>query len=371
MPLNPHIALHLIGAFAGVCILMVILSLVVGYAYRERMLWWHAGALIAGLSAQAAGNHPSQLSTTLWLTQLALAAQAFRVSTGATGAMRRPAISLRVVSLASLAVAASGLIPDKQFTWILLPWAGVTVWYLSRTWSQNRPWIYWFAAGQIALVGQWLVWKSQIPYLMDIAPEVSSLAALSIFSISTYLGMVWLSRSRTENALRIEARERIDPLTGLATPRVFFDRVDGALIRSRNLGYACALVLVRIENIEDIFSDQQLENAEPVILAAAKAIANSLRPQDTAARVSDNRFCVMAEGIAEGAGTELATKILAQGLRAGEWGLRGSELRFQIIVREILEPKTVSGVMLDELEEALREMRSQPSPNPIRTLPRS
>ena len=45
--------------------------------------------------------------------------------------------------------------------------------------------------------------------------------------------------------LRVEARERTDPLTGLAMPRVFFDRVDGALIRSRNMGYASALVFAR------------------------------------------------------------------------------------------------------------------------------
>ena len=217
---------------------------------------------------------------------------------------------------------------------------------------------------------QWLAVSTLGTTFMQMPPEVASLAALSIFSTTTYLGMVWLSRSRTENALRIEARERTDPLTGLATPRVFFDRVDGALIRSRSLGYACALVLVRIENLDEIVNDQKLENSEPVILAAARAIANSLRPQDTAARLAANRFCVMAEGIAEGAGTVLATKMVAQGLRAGEWGLRGSELRFQIIVREILEPKTVSGVILDDLEIALREVKSQNTSSHIRTLPR-
>ena len=349
---------------------MVLLCLVVGYAYREPMLGWHAATLIAGLLAQSAGDYPAQISSTLWVMQLAFAAQALRVSTGSTGAMRQPAVSLRIVSLASVLVAASGLLPDKQLTWILLPWAGITAWYLFRTWSQSRPWVYWLAAGQFALVAQWLLWKSVVPDVMDMSPGVASLAALSIFSISTYLAMVWLSRSRTENALRVEARERTDPLTGLAMPRVFFDRLDGALIRSRSLGYACALVLVRIENIEKIVLEQQLENAEPVILAAARAIANSLRAQDTAARLSGNRFCVMAEGIAEGAGTKLATKILAQGLRAGEWGLRGSEIQFQIIVLEILEPKANSGAMLQMLEEALRQMTSQNSPNRIRTLPR-
>ena len=370
MPISASIPTYMSGAFAGVCILMVLFSLVVGYAYREGMLWWHAGAMIAGLSAQAAGDYPTQVSIYLCALQLAFSAQALRVSTGSTGAMRRPAIGLRVMSLVVLLVAASGLVPEALFAWMLLPWGCVAVWYFFRIWGQSRPWIYWLAVGQVALVMQWLAVSTLGTTFMQMPPEVASLAALSIFSTTTYLGMVWLSRSRTENALRIEARERTDPLTGLATPRVFFDRVDGALIRSRSLGYACALVLVRIENLDEIVNDQKLENSEPVILAAARAIANSLRPQDTAARLAANRFCVMAEGIAEGAGTVLATKMVAQGLRAGEWGLRGSELRFQIIVREILEPKTVSGVILDDLEIALREVKSQNTSSHIRTLPR-
>ncbi|MBC7608844.1 MAG: diguanylate cyclase [Polaromonas sp.] len=226
------------------------------------------------------------------------------------------------------------------------------------------------------MVAQWLIRTYPfralpvIPDLLDIEPNVDGLAALSIFATSTYLAMVWFSRSRAENALRVEARERTDPLTGLATQRVFLDRVDGGLLRSRNLGYACALILIRVDNIEKVAADRNLDNNEAVILAASRAIAKTLRAQNTAARLSGNRFGVMAEGIAEGSGTELATKIVAQGLRAGECGLRGSELQFQIAVIEVVQPEIDSTALFQQLEEVLRQMTSQSSPNRIRTLAR-
>ena len=199
-------------------------------------------------------------------------------------------------------------------------------------------------------------------------PEVGSLAALAAFAISTYIGMVWASRLSAENALRMEARERIDPLTGLAMPRVFLDRTEGALIRSRNMGYACALMLIRVENIEKIVADHQFDNSEAVVLAASRAIASTLRSQDSAARLAGNRFGVIAEGIAEGAANRLATQILAHGLRAEEWGLRGSELQFQIAIIEVSQLRHSSSNLLVQLEELLRQMAEHGGSNHIRTL---
>ena len=65
-----------------------------------------------------------------------------------------------------------------------------------------------------------------------------------------------------------------------------------------------------------------MDNNEAVLLAASRAIAGSLRSQDSAARLSGNRFAIMAEGIAEGTANQIATRILANGLRAGETFLR-------------------------------------------------
>ena len=81
----------------------------------------------------------------------------------------------------------------------------------------------------------------------------------------------------SENTLRVEARKRVDPLTGMVMPRVFFDRVDGAIIRSRHSSYACTLMLIRIENIDQIVADHQLESPERFVLSASRTIAVALR----------------------------------------------------------------------------------------------
>ena len=366
--MNNPLPIYLSGAFGGICLLVLVLSLLVGYAYRERMLWWHAATLaIATLGHIIATDNPG-IYTTFWAIQLALAAQALQRAGGSTGAMRRPAIVLRVISLVFVLLALSTLLSEKHFSLLLLAWAAAMGWYFLRSWNQSGPWIYWLAVGQIALLFQWFLSRSAILGLNFMHPEVGALATLAIFAISTYIGMVWASRLGTENALRMEARERVDPLTGLAMPRVFLDRVDGAFIRSHNMGYACALMLIRIENMEKIVAEQQLDNSEAVVLAASRAIASSLRSQDSAARLAGNRFGVIAEGIAAGAANRLATQIMARGLRAEEWGLRGSELQFQITVVEVMKPKDSSASLFQQLEHLLHQMAAHQGKGRIRTL---
>ncbi|MES2360996.1 MAG: GGDEF domain-containing protein [Pseudomonadota bacterium] len=374
MPDISHLAIYLSGTFGGISVLVLLLSLLIGYAYTERMLWWHAGALAAALPAQGLSESSPRLSAMLWLIQLALSARALCVAAGSSGAMRRPAVALQVLSFSLIPVAAVGLafLPPSTdlLDILLLPWAAVTGWYILRAWNQSRPWIFWMALGQLALFVQHLLWRSVLPGLEQIDAGVGSLAALAVFAIATYLGMVWFSRLRAENALRVEARERIDPLTGLSMPRVFFDRVDGAIVRSHNLGYACALMLIRVENIEQIVADHGLDNNESVVLAASRAIAGTLRSHDSAARLTGNCFGVMVEGIAEGTANDLATKILANGLRAGEWGLMGSELQFQIALVEIDKTDIQSPAVLRKLEQALQQMADHHDSSHIRMLPR-
>ena len=194
------------------------------------------------------------------------------------------------------------------------------------------------------------------------------MTALAVFAISIYLALVWKSRLNSENSLRIEARERTDPLTGLSMPRLFSDRIEGALIRSRNLGYASALMLLRVVNIEKVVAEQDMEDSEAVILGASHAIASTLRAQDSAARLGSNRFGVLAEGIAHGEIGLLATAILARGLRGEDWGLRGSQLEFHIAIIEFGPANLKAKTILSALDNALNDMREENTSHHIRTI---
>lgn len=358
------------GAFGGICALMVVLSVLVGQAYSERMLWWHATTVIAGLMVEFWSDRNPMLATTLWTLQLAVAALTLRATVGGTGAARRPAIALSLLSPAFGLAALLGLARAPSCAWLLLPWSAAVVWCLFRVWAQSKPWVYWIALGQLALGMHALVVLEVLPDFLLPAPQIQSMAALAVFAIATYLALVWFSRLRAENGLRVEARERIDPLTGLATPTVFFDRADGALVRSRNLRYRCAFVVVRIGNIDRIVEEENLENSESVILAASRAIGSTLRAQDSAARLGNNRFAVMAEGVREGAEGALATRIVAHGLRASDFGIIGSALHFQVAIVEIARPDLPARAILRQLDEALTQLAEQGSAHHIRVLPR-
>lgn len=360
----------LTGAFAGACILVLLLSLLVAFAYREPMLAWHAATLASALL-------PLMLKLSAWQTglvwglQVALAAQTFRTIASTTGAMRRPALALRAVSFA-IALLAVVVPVGEQWVYLglLTLWVGVMVWCQLRLLAQTGRWAYWLAIGQVVLACYWGIgWLAPLG-TGEPAAVVLRFAVLAVFAVASYLAMVWLSRSRTENALRVEAREKTDPLTGLAMPRVFLDRVDGAIVRSRSLNYTCALVMIRIDNLDKVVQEQNLDNNEVVILAASRAIAGALRPQDTAARLAGNRFGVLAEGVAEGDTLAMATKILAQGLRASQWGLPGSELQLQIAIAEVSKEQGAPSRWMKQLDELLRNMAADGGPSRIRTLAR-
>lgn len=373
MPDFPHFWMYASGAFAGICMLVMGLGLIIGHAYDERMLWWHCAAVGVALTAQALGEDYPASASALWAVQLALATLALCVATGSSGAIARPAKALNYLAMAFVGLMvpalALGLVTQRQMGMLALPWALLTSWYLIRAWSQSGPWIVWLAVGQLALVLQHFLRTANMG-LHGPELQMQGLGALAAYAATTYLGMVWQSRLHAENALRVGARERTDPLTGLAMPRVFFDRVDGALIRSRYMGYTCALLLVRVENIEKIVAEQELDNNERVLLAASRAISGALRSQDSAARLSSNRFAVMAEAIAEGSANQMATQILANGLRAGEWGLRGSELQFQMAMVEIDPCDVKLPAILAQLEAELVDMTDRSASGRIRTLPR-
>ena len=93
-----------------------------------------------------------------------------------------------------------------------------------------------------------------------------------------------------------------------------------------------------------------------MILASARAIASTLRTQDTAARLGNNRFAVIAEAIPGGTSRLLATQILAHGMRADECGLPGSELHFQIALVEIDHSSVRTQEVLAQLDQVLQDM---------------
>lgn len=356
------------GAFAGITALIALLSLLVGTAFREPMLRWHCATLLVGLLAQLPFMVPDlYLPAELWLLQLVLAVRTLKVVLGNAGAVRRPARFAGYLGWGLLALMPLQLVVPNAHIYALLPWALIAFWYVARSWSQSQPWIYWIAAGQLALAAQWLLVVANTfqPYAKIM--QVSTLPALAVFALSAYIGMVWRSRTLSENNLRVEARKRVDPLTGLATMVKFTDRLEGALVRSKSLGYTSALLLVRLQPPKA--DDPNAQDTEALTLSAAQVISKCLRPQDLAARLSGNQFGVLAEGVRpQQGGQELATRILANALRGNADSPNEAPLRLQMAVIEITNPQTDAEFFMQVLNNAMRQMTLHPDGPPIRSL---
>jgi diguanylate cyclase (GGDEF)-like protein/PAS domain S-box-containing protein len=85
-----------------------------------------------------------------------------------------------------------------------------------------------------------------------------------------------------------------DNLTGLPNRKIFLDRLDSALVRSRMERVASpTVVVIDIDNFGRVNSEFSYSVGDSVLLALARRLIRLLRPQDTIARLHGDSFAVM------------------------------------------------------------------------------
>lgn len=331
--------IFVLGLLGGATGLVGLYSLLIGRAYRESALYALAAALAVGIVPVAlalpdifAGRTPnlgwSSGTAEVSLLVLALASWALRGTLGGSmeGTRFQHRVSHALVVAAGLGLAAAAAVVFlRPGAWVLtvLPlWLIACGLALHQAWSRSTPWVYWIAAGQGALLAGWLVALVSYmpPYARAPLAELGLVwhaACLVLYGMTTYIGLVWRSRLRSENALRVAAIDRVDALTGLAVPTVFNSRLDGAQKRARQFGYRNVLLGLQVMNLQALAEEFGLDSNELPLVAAARAISASLRDVDVAARLGNNQFAVLVEGVpADKSLPHLATRLIASGLRA-------------------------------------------------------
>ncbi|MFC5497807.1 diguanylate cyclase domain-containing protein [Caenimonas terrae] len=356
---DPLVALSLL---AGAQVMVVCFSVVMANAYRERGLLLHAGATMLGVIAAAvldAGR--TALAQTALLLLLAFAGLQVRDLVSHAGAVRNPrrwmtVLCMGVLPAAALATAALGYN-------VLLPgaaaWTAITMLLLLRAWPQSQPWIVWLAASCSALAAgvAWLGWRS-LDNVPD--PALPLAACLTAWAALTHLTAIWRSRILSETRVRMDARNMVDPLTGLAAPLVFYERVHAVRNLMRRYGHPSVLLLVHIENLHQLYSQFGPEVAESAVLVAANRIRQSVVEGDVAARLSHSRIGVLCEGVglAEGA-ANFASRILVAGLKEPLPAAPTEFLQFRIVMALVpvtdVAPKTLLQKMSDGLDAQVRE----------------
>jgi GGDEF domain-containing protein len=182
-----------------------------------------------------------------------------------------------------------------------------------------------------------------------------------LWSAATFVGTGWRDRIFGETRIRLQARNTIDPLTGLGTPLVLHERVLAARHLTRRYGHPSVLMLVNIDNLGAIATEFGLEAAESAVLAAASRVRESLlRDGDVAARLAHARIGVLAEGVAPGqAAATVAGRILVAGLKEPLPAAPAEFLRFRIVLvpvpTEDVPPKLLLQRLNARLDQEVRE----------------
>jgi diguanylate cyclase (GGDEF)-like protein len=358
--LSDPVELVALGAFVGAQVLVVLLSVVRANAYRERPLLLHAAATLLGvLTLQTlTGTHPFYPEAVLLFT-LAVAGLQLRDLMSQVGAVAQARQWLLVVCvvLPMLAIATAFA------KWLLLPsvalWVAVVLLMLHRAWPLSQPWIWWLVPGTGALVSAGGVLAARaITQPDNLALAVGTL--LTVWTACTYLATGWRGRILGETAARIDARNTVDPLTGLSTPIVLTERVQAARTLMRRYGHPSVLMLVHIENLGRISQEFGPEVAETAVLTAANRIRQALREGDVAARLAHSRIAVLAEGMAPAeAAANVASRILVAGLKEPLPAAPAEFLQFRIVLATVpvaeLSPKHLLARMAARMDQELHE----------------
>ncbi|HEY0822429.1 MAG TPA: diguanylate cyclase [Ramlibacter sp.] len=350
-----------LGAFVGAQVLLVFSCVIKANAYRERAFLLHGAAtLMSVVAVQSLVGKQVVLPPAVLLLVPALAGLQLLDLMSHAGALRKARRWLLAVSALVLPLLAAGAVYSM---WALA--AGMTAWsavvalMLLRAWRQSQPWVWWLLPALTSLMlASFSVVADAPPYSLEDATREAAL--LTVWAACTYLATDWRGRIFGETRARINARNTVDPLTGLATPLVLAQRIVAARHLVRRYGHPSVVMVVHIENLPALAAEFGPEAAESAVLAAASRVREALmRDGDVAARLTHARFGVLAEGTAAGqAAATVATRILSAGLKEPLAAVRAEYLRFRIVLAAVpmedIAPKLLLHKLNARMDQELR-----------------
>jgi GGDEF domain-containing protein len=351
-----------LGAFVGAQVLLVFLCVVVANAYRERSLLLHGAALMLGVLAEQllVGGHVDGAQAALLL---ALAAAGFQLRDLVThaGALRDPRrwlVGTSLVLLPLLALGAAFLHWDLLGPGLMV-WCAVMAVLMLRAWPQCQPWARWLLPSYAALVAA-AAWLAGHAVRGTWDPLLPMAGLLTLWGTGVFIAALWRSRIFGETRVRVAARNTVDPLTGLATPLVFAERVRAARGLIRRYGHPSALLLVHIENLPKLIAEHGPEIAESAMLVAATRVRAALADGDVAARLAHSRIAILAEGMSlPEAASNIASKVVAAGMREPLPAAPADFLHFRVVMATVptddVPARALMGKLAHRMDRALAE----------------
>ncbi|MDD2545769.1 MAG: EAL domain-containing protein [Burkholderiaceae bacterium] len=90
-----------------------------------------------------------------------------------------------------------------------------------------------------------------------------------------------------------------DPLTQLPNRRLFQDRLEHALVRSRRSHQCCAILFIDLDNFKTLNDTQGHDVGDVLLQQVAQRLLACVRLADTVTRLGGDEFVVMLEGLGE------------------------------------------------------------------------
>lgn len=166
---------------------------------------------------------------------------------------------------------------------------------------------------------------------------------------------------RRATGLRAAALPHSDPLTGLLDRRTLTRRLDAALERARGLGHSCAVLVVRLTNLDQLADELGRDAADRALVVAASLLRGVARDVDQAGRIGERDLALVLEGPTTGT-TALADaqQLVAQGLQESPLLPPTATLRFHVAVALLPDHELNAARCLQWMEEACNAMRADP-----------
>ncbi|HEX7890170.1 MAG TPA: 7TM diverse intracellular signaling domain-containing protein [Ramlibacter sp.] len=177
-------------------------------------------------------------------------------------------------------------------------------------------------------------------------------AALELPLIYYALNMRLMARRESE--LRASALSRTDALTGLPHRQALVERLDTSLAHARAQKQNCALLGVRISNLEAIAEEFGKEAVEKSLVIAASHLRRCAVGYDMAARVGEREFALLVEApVTRQAVTSRAQQVVASGLRQMESLPSALTLKFHVTAAMLPDPQHDGAATLQWVHEGL------------------
>jgi diguanylate cyclase (GGDEF)-like protein len=357
----------------GAQLLLVVLSILIANAYRERGLLVHAAGVTLGLVVIDGLVSPLRsLASAGLLGVMGFSAMHMQGLTTHVGSLRpfRRWMSATSMLLAALALLAT--VVREPLLLVLGAFAlfGLDAAVLPRAWPQSKPWALWVIGGHGALLVAGILLG--LPGLRGLPKDNQLLLGglLAFWSTAIYLASVWRSRVFGERLWRQAAERHEDPLTGLATAVMLGDRIQLARSLMRRHGHPSSLLLVHVDELGRIASELGAQRAEAATLEAGLRLRSALGRADIAARVGADRFAILCEGSStEEAAANLGSRILVAGLKEPLHAVEGAFLHFRIVQAELPTDEASVPALLQCLNEHLDTNVARGRDRRIHTLP--